>query len=176
MRPLAKIGLIALGYIAAFAVASGVTAVRVALTSGPDAQASSGMYAAGDAFLWLNVFGICALVPTVAGLYLLRPYRRFWELVGFTAVVVAITGVAAAALYALGRAGELSVLAVLAALSPLRMLVAPMCALGFLVCALVSPPGVSRIALLSAACMEVGVSAYAGVVWFVPMFLGGGSP
>jgi hypothetical protein len=176
MKPFAKIGLIALGYIAAFAVASGVTAVRVALTSGPDAQASSGMSAAGDAFLWLTVFGICALVPTGAALYLLRPYRRFWELIGFAAVVVAVTGVAAAVLYARGRTGELSVLAVLATLSPLRMLVAPMCALGFLVCALVSPRGAPRLALLSAACIEVGISAYAGVVWIIPMFLRGDAP
>jgi len=93
MKPMLQVGLVALGYVAAFVIASVVTAIRIALTSGPDAQASSGMYAFGDAFLWLNVFGICALVPTAAALYFLRPYRRFWELVGFTAVVVAVTGV-----------------------------------------------------------------------------------
>lgn len=171
MKPMLKVGLVALGYVAAFVIASVVTAIRIALTSGPDAQASSGMYAFGDAFLWLNVFGICALVPTAAALYFLRPYRRFWELVGFTAVVVAVTGVLSAALFAFGRAAELSILGVWAQLSPLRMLVAPLLALVFLVCALVSPRGFPRLAFLSAALMEVAVSAYIAFVWFIPMFL-----
>src|SRR4029453_4405182 len=92
MKPIYKFGLVALGYLAAFVIASAFTAVPIALTSGPDASAYSGMLAFGDAFLWLNVFGICAAVPTAVALYFLRPYRRFWELVGFTAVVVAATG------------------------------------------------------------------------------------
>lgn len=171
MKPIYKLGLVALGYLAAFVIASAVTAVRIALTSGPDASASSGMYAVGDAFLWLNVFGICAAVPTAAALYFLRPYRRFWELAGFTAVVVAATGVMSAVLFYFGRAAELSALGAWAQLSPLRMLVAPLFTLVFLVCALVAPRGYPRIALLSAALMEMVVTGYIALVWFVPMFL-----
>jgi len=51
------------------------------------------------------------------------------------------------------------------------MLVAPLLALVFLVCALVSPRGFPRLAFLSAALMEVAVSAYIAFVWFIPMFL-----
>ena len=171
MKPIFKFGLVALGYLAAFAIASAVTAVRIALTSGPDASASSGMYAFGDAFLWLNVFGICAAVPTAAALYFLRPYRRFWELIGFTGVVVAATGVMSAVVYYFARAAELSFLGVWAQLSPLRMLIAPLLALVFLVCALMAPRGFPRIALLSAALMEMVVTGYIGLVWFVPLFL-----
>ena len=123
MKPIHKFGLVALGYLAAFVIASAVTAVRIALTNGPDASAYRGMLAFGDAFLWLNVFGICAAVPTAA------------------------------------------------ALSPLRMLVAPLLALVFLVCALVAPRGYPRVALLSAALMEMIVTGYIALVWFVPMFL-----
>lgn len=172
MKPIYKFGLVALGYLAAFVIASAVTAVRIALTSGPDASAYSGMLAFGDAFLWLNVFGICAAVPTAAALFFLRPYRRFWELVGFTALVVAVTGVTSAVLYYFGRAAEeLEFLGAWAQLSPLRMLVAPLLALVFLVCALVAPRGYPRIALLSAALMEMVVTGYIALVWFVPMFL-----
>jgi len=172
-RALLKIGSVVSGYVAAFVIASAVTAVRVALTSGPDAAAYSGMLAFGDAFLWLNVFGICASVPTAAALYFLRPYRRFWELVGLTAVVVAATGVMSAVLYYFGRAAEgLEFLGAWAQISPLRMLIAPLLALIFLVCALVAPRGSPRIALLLAALMEMVVTGYIGLVWFVPMFLG----
>jgi hypothetical protein len=172
MKPIYKFGLVALGYLAAFVIASAVTAIRIALTSGPDASAYSGMLAFGDAFLWLNVFGICAAVPTGAALYFLRPYRRFWELVGFAAVVMAGTGVLAAVLFSFGRAAEeIEFLGAWAQLSPLRMLVAPLLAFVFLVCALVAPHGYPRIALLSAALMEMVVTGYIGLVWFVPMFL-----
>ena len=167
-----KVGFVVSGYVAAFLIASAVTAVRIALTSGPDAQAYSGMSAFGDAFLWLNVFGMCALVPTVAALYFLRPYRRFWELIGFTALVGAVTGVMSAVLFYFGRAAEeIELLGAWAQLSPLRMLVAPLLALIFLGCALVAPHGFPRVAFLSAALMEVAVSAYIARVWFLPMML-----
>jgi hypothetical protein len=57
-------------------------------------------------------------------------------------------------------------------LSPLRLLVAPLLALVFLVCALVAPRGFPRSALLSAALMEMVATGYIGLVWFVPVFLG----
>ena len=169
MRPLAKLGLIALGYVAAFVIASVVVAIRVGLTRGPDAQASSGMYAAGDALLFLIVFGVLALVPTAAGLYLLRPYRRFWSLAATAVVTVAATGLAAVALYAL-REPVPSFLAPWTMLSPLRILVAPLLALAFLVCALVAPSGGPRLALLAAAVTEVAVSGYGAYAWVGAMF------
>ena len=82
------------------------------------------------------------------------------------------TGVLSAVLFSFGRAAEeIEFLGAWAQLSPLRMLVAPLLAFAFLVCALVAPHGYPRIALLSAALMEMVVTGYIGLVWFVPMFL-----
>ncbi len=81
-----KIALVGLGYIGAVVIAVAAVAIRVA-TSGPDAQASSGMYAFGDALLLIAVFGLFSLVPTAALLLFLRPYRRFW--IALAAVVAA---------------------------------------------------------------------------------------
>ena len=53
MKPFVKIAVVAGGYLAAFLMASAVVAIHFATTSGPNAQASSGMYAFGDALLFV---------------------------------------------------------------------------------------------------------------------------
>ena len=170
VKPFLKVAVVAGGYIAAFLIASAVVAVRIAYTSGPDAQASGGMYAAGDAFLFVAVFGVCALLPTGAALFFLRPYRRFWTVLSALGLAVAVTGVTAAILFLVGRqATAPSALAMLAGLSVLRILVAPLLAIAFLVCTLFSPYRSPRFALLAASAMEIAVSAYGGFVWFVPL-------
>ncbi len=98
-----KVGAVVGGYVAAFLVASAAVGIRLANTSGPDTQASSGMYAAGDALLFAAVFGVAALVPTGAALFFLRPYRRFWTVLSTFSLGVAVTGLAAVALFAIGR-------------------------------------------------------------------------
>ncbi len=173
MKPIFKIALVAGGYVAAFLMASAVVAIRVANTSGPDAQAASGMYAFGDAILFVAVFGVAALVPTGAALFFLRPYRRFWVVLSALGLAVAVTGIAAVVLFALGRSAVASPLATWAAFSVLRILVAPLLALVFLVCAVFSPYRAARIAFLAAAVMEAAASAYGGVVWFVPLLFPG---
>ena len=172
VTPLRRIALVAVGYVGALLIASVVVAIRVAATSGPDAQASSGMYAFGDAYLFIAVFGVLALVPTGAALYFLRPYRPVWIALSSVGVCVAITGVAAAVLFALGRdAAAPSTLAAWASFSVLRILLAPILAPAFLVVALFTPYRFPRLALLAATAMELAVVAFAGVVWFVPLFL-----
>src|SRR5262249_37898634 len=122
-----KIGIVVVGYILAFIAAWVATTIRIAVTSGPDAQASSGMYAAGDAMLFVAVFGICALVPTGAVLLFLRPYRRFWRALAAAGVCVAVTGVTAVVLYAVGRHAQAATpLAMAGGLSVLRILAAPL--------------------------------------------------
>lgn len=170
MKPFVKVSVVATGYIAAVLIASAAVAIRVEYTSGPDAQASSGMYAFGDALLFVAVFGVLALVPTGAALVFLRPYRRFWTLLSAVGLAVAVTGVIAAILFAVGRHAEASPLATWAEVSVLRILVAPLLALAFLVCAVVAPRRSPRLALLSATALEAAVSAYGGFVWFVPLF------
>jgi hypothetical protein len=170
---LVKVGVVGGGYIAAFLVASVVVAIHVASTSGPDAQASSGMYAFGDALLFLAVFGVSALGPTGAALFFLRPYRRFWTVLAALGVAVAVTGVTAAILFAVGRHATSSPLATWAGLAVLRILVAPLLALTFLVCTIFAPYRSPRVSLLAATVIEAGVSAYGGFVWFVPLFFPG---
>jgi len=169
LKPFTKVAVVAGGYIAAVLLASAAVAVRMASTSGPDAQASSGMYAFGDAFLFVAVLAVCALAPTGAALFFLRPYRRFWIGLAALGLAVALTGVAAGILFAAGRHETASPIAMWAGVAVLRMLVAPLLALTFLVCALFSPDRFPRVTLLTATVMEVAVSAYGGFVWLVPM-------
>jgi hypothetical protein len=169
MRPSLKIAGVAIGYVAAFLLASAVVAAHIADTSGPDALASSGMYAFGDSVIFLAVFGTSALVPTGFGLFFLRRYHRFWMVLSALGLVVAVTGITAVILFALGRSATASPLATWAAFSVLRILVAPLLTLTFLVCAAFSPYRSPRSALLAATAMEAAVSAYGGFVWFLPL-------
>jgi hypothetical protein len=84
--------------------------------------------------------------------------------------MVAVTGVAAAILFAVGRDATPSPLATWAGFSVLRILVAPLLALAFLVCTMFSPDRSARFACLAATVMEAAVSAYGGWMWFVPLF------
>jgi hypothetical protein len=170
MKSLVKIALVAGGFVAAFLLASAVVAIRVATTSGPDAQASSGMYAFGDAVLFVAVLGVSALVPTGAALFFLRSYRPFWTGLSALGLAVAVTGITAAILFAVGRHATASPLATWAAFSVLRILAAPLLALTFLVCAVFSPHWSPRLALLAATVMEAAVSAYGAFVWFIPLY------
>jgi hypothetical protein len=170
MKPFSKVGVVAVGYVVAWLIASAAVAIRVAHTSGPEAQASSGMYAFGDAFLFVTVFGVAALVPTGTALFFLRPYRQFWTVLSAVGLGVAVTGVTAAALFLVGRDAAPSPLATWSALSVLRILVAPLLALTFLVCAALSPYRSPRFALLAATAMEAAVSACGGLVWVVPLY------
>ncbi len=94
-RRFRKISMVLAGYLAALVVAFLAVAVRMATTSGPDAQASSGMYAFGDALLFVAVFGIVGLLPTGLGLVFLRPYRLFWLILSTIGAVIATTAVIA---------------------------------------------------------------------------------
>jgi hypothetical protein len=171
MKSSLKVTVVAGGYAAAFLAASAAVAIRMATTMGPDAQAAGGMYAFGDSVVFVAVFGVLALVPTGAALYFLRPYRRFWMVLSLLCLAVAVTGLTAAILFAVGRNATPSPLATWAGLSVLRILVAPLLALTFLVCALFTPHRSPRFAFLAATAIEAVVTAYAGAVRFVAMFL-----
>src|SRR5580765_6776521 len=103
MKTPAKIGLVAVGYVAAILAATAAVAIRTALTPDAVEQASSGMYAFGDALLFIGVFSVIALIPTGIALFFLRPYPRFWRIVSGLCLAVAATGVVAAVLFQTGR-------------------------------------------------------------------------
>lgn len=171
MKPPSTVIIIVAGYAVALAVACVAVAIRNAFIDPADAQASSGMHAFADAFLFSIVFGLLALAPTAAALWRLRSFRSFWVALAAMSIGLALTGVAAAALFALGRnAPPAAPLAIWASLAMLRILPAVLLTPAFLVCALISPHRGPRLALLAATAMEAVVCAYAGLAWFVPLF------
>jgi len=103
-RPFVQFGLVATGYAAALAIALAIVAVRVAETSGPVAQASSGMYAFGDLLTFLAVFGTGALIPTGLGLCFLWRTRYFWPVIGVLALGIVLS-IAAVILFILSATG-----------------------------------------------------------------------
>jgi hypothetical protein len=168
-RPAVKAGVVMGGYVAALLVASAAVAVRLVFTQGPQAQASSGMYAFGDAVVFVGIFGMCALMPTGAALLFLRTCDSFWKVVSVLGVATASTGIAATIVYAIGRHATTGLLAAWSAFAVLRILVAPLFVLTFTVCAFFSPHRAARIAFVIAGLMEAAVSAYIGIVWFLPL-------
>ena len=75
MKSLAKVAVVAAGYLTAGLVATLVVAVHEAVTAG-DARGSDGMYAFGDLLLFIAVFGFAALLPTCGAIYFLLNRSR----------------------------------------------------------------------------------------------------
>jgi len=159
-----KVASVFSGYVVAFLVASAVVAVYVAATSGPDRQTYAAMYDFGDSLLFLGVFGVAAVPATSAGLFFLRPCRSFWLVLSVVALGLALTGVAACIEFLAARtafrAG--SSVPVWSGLAVLRILVAPLFALIFLLSGLFASRRSARIALLVATVVEVAIFA----LWF----------
>lgn len=68
---LLKVGLILLGYVAAFFLACGAVAWNDRRLAQDVKDASAGMAAGGDLILFVFVFGLASLVPTGLGIYYL---------------------------------------------------------------------------------------------------------
>jgi hypothetical protein len=172
MDPSRKIGVVLAGYAAALLAACVTVAIHVASMSGPEADASSGMYAFGDLSLFIAVFWVVALAPTGAALFFLRSYRRVWTVLSAVAVAIATTGLAALAVFVVGRtASSPSPLASWAGLAVLWILGAPLFAVAFLLAAFISPHRSPRVAFLAATAGEAAVCAYAAFIWLSPFRL-----
>ena len=91
---MAKVGLVLGGYVAAILSAFGVVLLYINQTNEPDRDASSGMYAFGDALLFIAVFGIVSTIPTGVALVFLRQSRKFWIAFCVVALIVACTSLA----------------------------------------------------------------------------------
>jgi hypothetical protein len=161
MRPVAKAGLVTVGYIAALAIALLVVRIYVVATSGPDRQSYGAMFAFGDSLLFLAVFGLAAVPATGAALYFLRPRPAFWTTLSVAALAVASTSLAALLTYIAPTA--FSSLHSWSALAPVRILVAPVFAIFFLLSGLFAPNRSARIALIAATTIELGVLACAAI-------------
>jgi hypothetical protein len=166
MRPAAKAGLVALGYVAALAITALVAAIQFADTSGPDPQ--GGMAAFGDSLMLLGVFGVAAIPATLAALFFLRPYPAFWLALSLASLGVASTSAIAAVIHGASSAAEASsFLQRWSMLAALRILVAPLFAMLWLLSGLFAPTRSARYALMSASLIETAVFAYVALGWFL---------
>jgi len=75
MRTGTKFLIVFTGFVAAALIASGVVALRVATSSGPDRQTYAAMYDFGDSVLFLAAFAVAAIPAAGAALYFLRSWR-----------------------------------------------------------------------------------------------------
>jgi len=164
MTPRIKIASVLGGYVVAFLVACAVVAIYVAATSGADRQTYAAMYVFGDSLLFLAVFGVAAVPATAAALFFFRPCRSFWLVLSVVALALALTGAAACMEFLTARtafrAG--STPSAWSGLAVLRILVAPLFALAFLLSGLFAPSRSARIALLVATVVEAAIFS----VWF----------
>jgi hypothetical protein len=164
-----KLFVVVAGYGVALVAACTATYIRQLNTQGPNAQASAGMDAFGDASLFVAVFGILALFPTGLSLYFLRPARPFWTTLATGALTLAATGLFCAGALELVRhlPSAPAWLQLVAGLGVLRMLGAPLLVFTFLLCACLAPTRFSRWALVGATGLEGLVAAYSVLNWFI---------
>ena len=158
MRARAKFAIVSAGYAAAFLLAAGAVAVNAAWTAGPDRIASSGMYAFGDSLLFLAAFGAASVPATVAGLVFLRPRHAFWRVLAVAALLVAATGLGSLAVCLAAQAADAGpALHSSSLVAVLRILVAPLVALAFVLSAAIAPLRGARLALCGATLSEIAV-------------------
>jgi hypothetical protein len=166
-RPAAKAGMIALGYAIAVVIAMLVLRVYVAATGSVDRQGAGGMSAFGDSLLFLAVLGVASIPATGAALYFLRSSRTFWRVLAVGSLVVASTALMALVLSIASSASAGTRLQTWSMFVPLRILVAPLLALFFLLAGVFAPTRPTRLSLLSAFAMElVAFVCVAGTWWW----------
>jgi len=165
MRGWVKVALVAGGYVAAFLIATAVVAIHVAATS-KDRIGSDGMYAFGDSLFFLAAFGLASIPATGAGLFFLRPFPAFWRRFSALALIVAATALAALIVYVVAQTvNPSSAFYAWSAFAFLRIIVAPLFALGFFLATLFAPNRSARIALFVATALEA--AAVSGFVFRV---------
>jgi hypothetical protein len=169
---LIRLSIVIAGYIAAFAIANAFVNARD-LRASPQDVASSGMYAWADMILFLEVFGLGAILPTALALYFLRPIRGFWIVFSFAALAFTVTGLGAALIVAFtGRMDHepaLYLVRVLAALGVLREMMSPAAGVTFVLATFTAPTRRFRFALLAATLIEGSLGLYSFYRWFAPI-------
>jgi len=169
VRLLVKPGIVIAGYVAAMLIANAAVNARF-LHQSADAQNSPGMYAWGDLILFLEVFGLGAIIPTGLALYFLRPIRIFWPLFSLAAVAFAVTGLGAFAATGLwNQQPSNSPLGLLAAIGGLREMLSPAAAVIFLLATFAAPGRRPRLILLVAILIEAPLGIYSFHQWFAPI-------
>lgn len=160
----ARLGLVGGGYVAALAVAVLALFAFVAVTSGPDRDASSGMHAFADALFFVFVLAGGSVVPTGLLLHFMRAFATPWRVMASVGVAVSISGLLAVANIAQSHT-EIGVGSMLAV--P-RVLLAPLLLGLFALAGIFAPHRGSRRWLFAAAGVECATSLYGAIHWLVP--------
>jgi hypothetical protein len=168
MRPGARASLVAGGYVAAFAIAWLVVHVYIAATNSPDRDTYAAMYDFGDSLLFLGTLGLAAVPATGAALFFLRGRPAFWKILSITALAIACTSVVAFLIYLASMLlSPRPMTNSWSAFASLRILVAPVFGLFFLLSWLFAPNRSARMALLTAGLIETAVFGYyLASTWF----------
>jgi len=162
MKPVAKVGVVVVGYLAAVAIACVALSIYVATTSGPDRQTYGAMFAFGDSLYFLGVLGVSAIPATGLGLFFLRPYPAFWRLLSACFIFIAALTFVALAVYTARLESEW------AALTPLWLLAAPFFAVAAFVSGVFAPEKSSRSVLIGTSLVHGAVFVYIVVAWARP--------
>ncbi len=149
----AKVGWVITGYLLALLFAAGVVAASRLLSVNSDGTTSSGMAAFGDALIFLAVFTVGCIPPTCVALYFLRSKRAFWPVAAALALTFVVTGLVAL------TAWFMNPRSLAASLGFIRILLAPLAALLFLLGGLFAPRREPKLLLFSSASLEVMVFA-----------------
>jgi hypothetical protein len=104
-----------------------------------------------------------SLLPTALALYFLRPYGKFWTVLSWGSVAVAVSGPLAVAGMQLHQIGG----GMAGLLGFERLIASPFLSVGFVIGAVIAPGGRPRRALFAAAVIEVTLIAYV----FLSLFL-----
>ena len=156
------------GYLAALLVAVTVVAIYIKLTSGPEREASGGMFAFGDTLAFLAVFAVASVPATAAALYFLRSRAGVWMPLAMIALMfVAITLVALVVHLGSVHTDPQSPAPAWTPLATLWVLGAPLFGLGFVLAGLFAPIRRARTLLLVAAAAEILAFGVIPLAWLL---------
>jgi len=165
-KPVAKMGVIAAGYCIAVVIAMLVVRVYIGATSSVDRQGAGGMSAFGDSLVFLAALGVAAIPATGAALFVLRSRPAFWRALSVGALIVACTALLALVLSVESARIAGTRLQVWGMAAPLRILIAPLLALFFLLSGLFAPTRSARLRLIGAAAIERIAFVAVALLWW----------
>jgi hypothetical protein len=127
---LPRLGLCALGYLAACLAGAGAVALKNRGISDAEMDSMSGMFAFGDALTFVTVGAAVAIVPTIGLFKLIGSRERFWSVYEKLSIFGAATAVLSALLLLLPMLASHPTLAGFQALAFFRLANAPLWLLG----------------------------------------------
>jgi hypothetical protein len=161
-----KVLLVLVGYLLAIVIAYVGVEIYIALTPNVDRVGEAGMTGFGDSLVFLGVFAMASLPATGAALYFLRDQRTFWRVASVLAAVFAAGAIAALFAILMPRATPpVTWFDFLVDLSPIRLLIAPLFAMAFLLAGILARWPWARVTLLGAGAVEGAAFVGAMLHW-----------